>query len=90
MMVVMSVGNGAIANEVLKKTKGHALGLGFVAFTFGMAFFLAISMFGHLSASVSFLVSFVDFALAREGTKCSSDGFCSSASCSNCSEWEQQ
>jgi len=57
MMVVISVGNGAIANEVLKKTKGHALGLGFVALTYGMAFFLAISMFGHISASVSLLFS---------------------------------
>ena len=54
MMVVISIGNGAIANEVLKKTKGHALGLGFVAIAFGMAFFLAISMFGHISANVMF------------------------------------
>lgn len=53
MMAVISVGNGAIANEVLKKTKGHELGLGFVALAYGMAFFLAISMFGHISASVS-------------------------------------
>ncbi|CAM9787400.1 unnamed protein product [Ectocarpus fasciculatus] len=53
MMIVISVGNGAIANEVLKKTKGHALGLGFVAIAFGMAFFLAISMFGHISANVN-------------------------------------
>lgn len=58
MMVVISVGNGAIANEVLKKTKGHALGLGFVAIAYGMAFFLAISMFGHISANVM-LSSFV-------------------------------
>lgn len=56
MMVVISIGNGAIANEVLKKTKGHALGLGFVAIAFGMAFFLAISMFGHISANV--MISF--------------------------------
>lgn len=52
MVVVISIGNGAIANEVLKKTKGHALGLGFVAIAYGMAFFLAISMFGHISANV--------------------------------------
>lgn len=58
MMVVISVGNGAIANEVLKKTKGHDLGLGFVAIAYGMAFFLGISMFGHLSASVSIVVCF--------------------------------
>ncbi|CBJ28267.1 MIP family channel protein [Ectocarpus siliculosus] len=53
MAIVIAVGNGAIANEVLKKTKGHALGLGFVAIAFGMAFFLAISMFGHISANVN-------------------------------------
>eukprot|EP00752_Nemacystus_decipiens_P007946 g7099.t1 len=53
MMVVISIGNGAIANEVLKKTKGHELGLGFVAIAYGLAFFLAISMFGHISANVN-------------------------------------
>lgn len=52
MVVVISVGDGAITNEVLKKTKGHNLGLGFVAIAFGMAFFIAIAMFGHISASV--------------------------------------
>lgn len=62
MMVVISVGNGAIANEVLKKTKGHALGLGFVAIAFGMAFFLAISMFGHISANVMSFFVFRVFA----------------------------
>lgn len=60
MVVVISIGNGAIANEVLKKTKGHALGLGFVAIAYGMAFFLAISMFGHISANV--IVPFCRYA----------------------------
>lgn len=66
MVVVISVGNGAIANEVLKKTKGHALGLGFVAIAFGMGFFLAISMFGHISANVNACLYFLP--LASPGT----------------------
>ncbi|CAM9318732.1 unnamed protein product [Ectocarpus sp. 12 AP-2014] len=65
MAVVISVGNGAIANEVLKKTKGHALGLGFVAIAFGMAFFLAISMFGHISANVNPAMLFAKALLGR-------------------------
>jgi glycerol uptake facilitator-like aquaporin len=35
----------------LKRTKGHELGLGFVSIGFGMAFFVAIEMFGGISAS---------------------------------------
>eukprot|EP00903_Cladosiphon_okamuranus_P015966 g14748.t1 len=65
MMAVISVGNGAIANEVLKKTKGHALGLGFVAIAFGLAFFLAISMFGHISANVNPAMHFAKALIGR-------------------------
>lgn len=53
MSIVVSIGNGAITNEVLKRTKGHNLGLGFVAIAWGMSFFTAIIMFGHISAMVS-------------------------------------
>lgn len=51
MMVVISVGDSVIANEVLSRTKGHALGLGHVSVGFGMAFFIAIAMFGGISAA---------------------------------------
>lgn len=67
MMAVISVGNGAIANEVLKKTKGHELGLGFVAIAYGLAFFLAISMFGHISAGVSEALSLCRICAACPG-----------------------
>ncbi|CAN0304284.1 unnamed protein product [Pylaiella littoralis] len=65
MAVVISIGNGAIANEVLKKTKGHGLGLGFVAIAYGMAFFVAISMFGHISANVNPAMLFAKALLGR-------------------------
>lgn len=66
MAVVISIGNGAIANEVLKKTKGHGLGLGFVAIAYGMAFFVAISMFGHISANVIRSILFCRCAQGRQ------------------------
>jgi glycerol uptake facilitator-like aquaporin len=52
MCVVIIIGNGVIANEVLLRTKGHGLGLGHVSVGYGMAFFTAIAMFGHISAAV--------------------------------------
>jgi glycerol uptake facilitator protein len=53
MMVVITIGDGVIANEVLLRTKGHGLGMGHVAVAFGMAFFTAIIMFGSVSATVN-------------------------------------
>ncbi|CAM9887542.1 unnamed protein product [Discosporangium mesarthrocarpum] len=53
MCVVISIGNSVISNELLKRTKGHALGLGFVALGWGLAFFTSIIMFGHISATAS-------------------------------------
>ena len=42
MTIVIVVGCGAIANNVLTRTKGHGLGLGNVAIAWGMAFFISI------------------------------------------------
>ncbi|CAM9267683.1 unnamed protein product [Choristocarpus tenellus] len=72
MGVVMSIGDSVISNEVLKRTKGHALGLGFVAFGFGMAFFTAIIMFGHLSATVNPAMLLAKALLGRLSWKASS------------------
>lgn len=51
MCIAITIGECIIANEVLKRTKGHELGLGFVSIGFGLAFFVAIEMFGGISAS---------------------------------------
>jgi glycerol uptake facilitator-like aquaporin len=53
MMVVITIGDGVIANEVLLRTKGHGLGMGHVSIAFGMAFFTAIIMFSNTSATVN-------------------------------------
>eukprot|EP01023_Acetabularia_acetabulum_P008001 TRINITY_DN13489_c0_g2_i1.p1 TRINITY_DN13489_c0_g2~~TRINITY_DN13489_c0_g2_i1.p1 ORF type:complete len:459 (-),score=72.38 TRINITY_DN13489_c0_g2_i1:175-1551(-) len=47
------LGETIIANEILPGTKGHELGFGWVAFGFGMAFFLAIQFFGYISAHLN-------------------------------------
>jgi glycerol uptake facilitator protein len=55
MGTVMAIGDGVIANEILKRTKGHDLGLGHVSVAFGMAFFVAILMFGKISATLKYV-----------------------------------
>eukprot|EP01024_Parvocaulis_polyphysoides_P043023 TRINITY_DN39287_c1_g2_i1.p1 TRINITY_DN39287_c1_g2~~TRINITY_DN39287_c1_g2_i1.p1 ORF type:complete len:458 (-),score=65.63 TRINITY_DN39287_c1_g2_i1:877-2250(-) len=47
------LGESILANEILPGTKGHELGFGWVAFGFGMAFFLAIQFFGYISAHLN-------------------------------------
>eukprot|EP00611_Tribonema_gayanum_P024758 TRINITY_DN5520_c0_g2_i1.p1 TRINITY_DN5520_c0_g2~~TRINITY_DN5520_c0_g2_i1.p1 ORF type:complete len:128 (-),score=29.92 TRINITY_DN5520_c0_g2_i1:32-415(-) len=49
MTVYIAIGNGCTANEVLPRTKGNSLGMGFVAIAYGLAFFIATAMFGHIS-----------------------------------------
>ena len=50
MATVIAIGVCLFSNEILKRTKGHELGLGFVSIGFGMAFFIAIQAFGGVSA----------------------------------------
>ncbi|KAG5175629.1 hypothetical protein JKP88DRAFT_274507 [Tribonema minus] len=49
MTVYIAIGNGCTANEVLPRTKGNSMGMGFVAIAYGLAFFIATAMFGHIS-----------------------------------------
>ncbi|KAJ3099183.1 hypothetical protein HK100_004941, partial [Physocladia obscura] len=51
--MAMGIGEGILANEMLPSTKGHALGFGFVAFGFAMAFTFAIQIFGFASAHIN-------------------------------------
>jgi glycerol uptake facilitator protein len=47
------LGNGVIANELLSRTKGHAVGYGFVSVGFGFAIGFTIAMFGYCSANLN-------------------------------------
>ncbi|KAJ3308318.1 hypothetical protein HDU76_004016, partial [Blyttiomyces sp. JEL0837] len=46
-------GEGLVANELLPSTKGHAIGFGWIAFGFGLAFCFAIQFFGYSSAHLN-------------------------------------
>lgn len=51
--LIIYLGESIIANELLAKTKGRAMGWGFVALGFGLAFGVGIMMFGYISAHVN-------------------------------------
>eukprot|EP01025_Chloroclados_australasicus_P035205 TRINITY_DN3591_c0_g1_i1.p1 TRINITY_DN3591_c0_g1~~TRINITY_DN3591_c0_g1_i1.p1 ORF type:complete len:500 (-),score=39.15 TRINITY_DN3591_c0_g1_i1:457-1869(-) len=51
--VAIYLGEAILANEILPGTKGHELGFGWVAFGFGMAFFVAIQFFAFISAHLN-------------------------------------
>lgn len=53
MAIVIYTGEAALANELLPSTKGHGMGWGWAVFTFGMAFFLPMQIFGHVSAKLN-------------------------------------
>eukprot|EP00891_Asterochloris_glomerata_P001248 jgi/Astpho2/1248/Aster-x0469 len=48
--LVIILGDGSLANELLPRTKGHGMGYGFVSLSFGIAFFFSILCFGYISA----------------------------------------
>lgn len=52
-MVMVTIGDSVIANEVLGRTKGHALGMGHVSIGFGLAFYIGSAMFGQISAAMN-------------------------------------
>ncbi|KAJ1568717.1 hypothetical protein HK405_014639 [Cladochytrium tenue] len=53
MFVAISLGESLLANEMLPSTKGHAMGYGWVAYGFGLAFGVAIQFFSYASAHIN-------------------------------------
>ncbi|CAL5225947.1 g8745 [Coccomyxa viridis] len=51
--LMIFLGEGTLANELLNKTKGHNMGFGWVAFGFGYAFFVALICLSHISAHMN-------------------------------------
>ncbi|KAL6785028.1 hypothetical protein ACKKBG_A02125 [Auxenochlorella protothecoides x Auxenochlorella symbiontica] len=49
-MIALFLGDAAVANELLAKTKGNGYGWGFLSMGFGFAFGFATMMFDHVSA----------------------------------------
>ncbi|KFM27923.1 putative glycerol uptake facilitator protein [Auxenochlorella protothecoides] len=49
-MIALFLGDAAVANELLAKTKGNGYGWGFLSMGFGLAFGFATMMFDHVSA----------------------------------------
>ena len=53
MTFTIYLGESIIANELLAATKGRAMGWGFVAFGFGLAFGFGIMILGYISAHLN-------------------------------------
>ncbi|KAJ3409101.1 hypothetical protein HDV05_004576 [Chytridiales sp. JEL 0842] len=51
--LVIFLGESILANELLPSTKGHAMGFGWVAISFGFAFTFAIQIFSYASAKLN-------------------------------------
>jgi glycerol uptake facilitator-like aquaporin len=49
-LLFIFIGNCGIANEILTRTKGHSMGFGFVALSFGLSIGLSVAVFGNVSA----------------------------------------
>ncbi|KAJ1344608.1 hypothetical protein BSLG_000131 [Batrachochytrium salamandrivorans] len=59
------LGTSVIANELLPLTKGHSMGFGWVATSFGMSFGVAIMMFGFASAHLNPSMTLALFIIGR-------------------------
>lgn len=53
MIMVIYVGESALANELLPSTKGHGMGWGWTVWTFGMAFLIPLQTLSKVSAKLN-------------------------------------
>lgn len=51
--LMIFLGEGCLANELLSKTKGQGMGFGWTAFGFGFAFFVSLAIWNGVSAYMS-------------------------------------
>ena len=51
--LMIFLGEGTLANELLSKTKGQGMGFGWVAFGFGFAFFVSLAIWNSVSAHMN-------------------------------------
>lgn len=51
--LMIYLGEGTLANELLSKTKGQGMGFGWIAFGFGFAFFVSLCIWNSISAHMN-------------------------------------
>ncbi|BDA51295.1 probable glycerol uptake facilitator protein [Coccomyxa sp. Obi] len=51
--LMIFLGEGTLANELLSKTKGQGMGFGWIAFGFGFAFFVSLAIWNSVSAHMN-------------------------------------
>lgn len=51
--LMIFLGEGTLANELLSKTKGQGMGFGWVAFGFGFAFFVSLAIWNSVSSHMN-------------------------------------
>ncbi|KAI8910075.1 aquaporin-like protein [Entophlyctis helioformis] len=62
------LGDSVIANELLPQTKGHGMGFGWIATSFGMSFGVSIIMFGYASAHINPAMALALWLIGRLST----------------------
>ncbi|KNC74211.1 hypothetical protein SARC_13235, partial [Sphaeroforma arctica JP610] len=69
MMVAIWLGESLLACELLAKSKGAHMGITGVAIGFGIAFYIPIQMFGHISATLNPCMMFAKWICGKKTTE---------------------
>eukprot|EP01134_Creolimax_fragrantissima_P004136 CFRG4136T1 len=69
MMIAIWLGESLLACELLAKSKGAHMGITGVAIGFGLAFFIPIQMFGHISATLNPCMMFAKWVCGKKTTE---------------------